>query len=157
MENGSAFNGSPYTVTVKKSFLVTVKGVSRMKAMAVRENHLYLKAYTKGKKAVGKYTVLYVMKDLKASLLKRAHPLKISVNRVGLTVTKKIGGAVVRNRVKRILRESYRLCEKELPVRRGRIIIIVARDAAKNVKSTDVYAEMKKQLETLGMLDHGNA
>ena len=124
-----------------------------MKCVAVKENHLYQKAYTKGKKAVGRYTVVYVMKDLKASLLKRAHPLKVSINRVGLTVTKKIGGAVIRNRVKRILREGYRLCEKELPLRRGRIVIIVAREAAKSAKSTDIYSEMKKQFASLGMLD----
>ena len=124
-----------------------------MKCVAVKENHLYQKAYTKGKKAVGRYTVVYVMKDLKASLLKRAHPLKVSINRVGLTVTKKIGGAVIRNRVKRILREGYRLCEKELPLRRGRIVIIVAREAAKSAKSTDICSEMKKQFASLGMLD----
>ena len=126
-----------------------------MKCVAVKENHLYQKAYTKGKKAVGRYTVVYVMKDLKASLLKRAHPMKININRVGLTVTKRIGGAVVRNRVKRILREGYRLCEKNLPLRRGRIVIIVARDAARGAKSTDIYAEMRKQFEAVGMLDLG--
>lgn len=123
-----------------------------MKAVAVGENHLYQKAYAKGKKAVGRYTVVYVMKDLKASKLKRAHPMKVNINRVGLTVTKRIGGAVVRNRVKRILREGYRLCEKELPLRRGRIVIIVARDAARGAKSTQIYAEMRKQFESIGML-----
>ncbi|MBQ9116484.1 MAG: ribonuclease P protein component [Clostridia bacterium] len=123
-----------------------------MKAVAVGENHLYQKAYAKGKKAVGRYTVVYVMKDLKASKQKRAHPMKVNINRVGLTVTKRIGGAVVRNRVKRILREGYRLCEKELPLRRGRIVIIVARDAARGAKSTQIYAEMRKQFESIGML-----
>ena len=127
-----------------------------MKAVAVKENHLYQKAYAKGKKAVGRYTVVYVMKDLKASTFKRAHPLKVSINRVGLTVTKKIGGAVMRNRVKRILREGYRLCEKELPLRRGRIVIIVARDAARGAKSTEIYNEMKKQFADLGMLVEEN-
>jgi len=125
----------------------------KMKAVAVRENHLYQKAYAKGKKAVGRYTVVYVMKDLKAAALKRANPMKVSVNRVGLTVTKRIGGAVVRNRVKRILREGYRMCEKQLPLRRGRIVIIVARDAAVNAKSSDIYAEMQKQFAAVGMLD----
>ncbi len=127
-----------------------------MKSVAVKENHLYQKAYAKGKKAVGRYTVVYVMKDLKASMFKRAHPLKVSINRVGLTVTKKIGGAVMRNRVKRILREGYRLCEKELPLRRGRIVIIVARDAARGAKSTEIYNEMKKQFADLGMLVEEN-
>ena len=62
----------------------------------------------------------------------------------------------MRNRVKRILREGYRLCEKELPLRRGRIVIIVARDAAKGAKSTEIYNEMKKQFEGLGMLVEEN-
>lgn len=124
-----------------------------MKAVAVKENHLYQKAYNKGKKAVGRYTVVYVMKDQKASVFRRAHPMKVSINRVGLTVTKKIGGAVMRNRVKRILREGYRLCEKELPLRRGRIVIIVARDASRGAKSTEIYAEMRKQFESLGMIE----
>ena len=125
-----------------------------MKNMAVRENHLYQKAYAKGKKAVGRYMVVYALKDIKASALKRAHPLKLSVNRVGLTVTKKIGGAVVRNRVKRILREGYRLCEKELPIRHGRIVIIVARDAARGAKSTEIYAELKRHFASIGMLEN---
>ena len=59
----------------------------------------------------------------------------------------------MRNRVKRILREGYRLCEKELPLRRGRIVIIVARDAARGAKSTQIYAEMRKQFESIGMLE----
>ena len=123
-----------------------------MKNVAVKENHLYQKAYAKGKKAVGRYTVVYVMKDLKASLFMKANPRKQYLNRVGLTVTKKIGGAVVRNRVKRILREGYRLCEKEIRLKHGRIVIIVARDAAKDVKSGDIYNELKRHFSTLGML-----
>ena len=124
-----------------------------MKNVAVKENHLYQKAYAKGKKAVGRYVVIYVMKDLKASVFRRANPQKVNINRVGLTVTKKIGGAVQRNRVKRILREGYRLCEKQLPLRHGRIVIIVARDAARDAKSTAIYAEMKKHFEAIGMLE----
>ena len=126
--------------------------VTKLKNIAVKENHLYQKAYSKGKKAVGRHVVVYVMKDLKASLLMKANPRKQYLNRVGLTVTKKIGGAVVRNRVKRILREGYRLCEKEIGLKHGRIVIIVARDAAKDVKSGVIYAELKRHFTTLGMI-----
>ena len=136
-----------------RDILLIKVAIENMKSVAVKENHLYQKAYAKGKKAVGRYTVVYVMKDQKASLFKRAHPMRLSINRVGLTVTKKMGGAVIRNRVKRILREGYRLCEKELPLRRGRIVIIVARDAASRAKSTDIYEEMQKQFASLGMLE----
>ncbi|MDD4772092.1 MAG: ribonuclease P protein component [Eubacteriales bacterium] len=119
-----------------------------MKLTSVKENHLYSKAYAKGKKYVGRYVVIYVLRDTHAGLLKKSHPLKIAVNRIGLTVTKKIGGAVVRNRCKRIIREAYRLTDRESAIRRGHIIIIVARDAAVNAKmqmiKSDIEAAMKK-------------
>ena len=123
-----------------------------MKNIAVKENHLYHKAYQKGKKAVGRYTVLYVMKDFKASAIMRANPRKEYLNRVGLTVTKKIGGAVIRNRVKRILREAYRLSEKQLPLIHGRIVIIVAREAAAGAKTGDIYSELKRHFIETGLL-----
>lgn len=119
-----------------------------MKLTAVKENHLYSKAYAKGKKYVGKTVVVYVLRDTHAGLLKKRNPLKIAVNRVGLTVTKKIGGAVVRNRCKRIIREAYRLTDREAGIRRGFIIIIVARDLAVTAKmqqvKTDITAAMKR-------------
>ena len=124
----------------------------KVKNVAVKENHLYQKAYSKGKKAVGKYTVVYVLKDIKASLFMKAHPQKCYINRVGLTVTKRIGGAVVRNRVKRILREGYRLCDKCLGLKKGKIVIIVARDAARAAKSGDIYEELKRHFTELGMI-----
>lgn len=122
-----------------------------MKNIAVREDHLYRKAYAKGKKAVGRYTVLYVMKDRKASLLRRANPKKEFVNRLGITVTKRLGGAVIRNRAKRIIREAYRLIERDGLVKHGNIVIIVARDAARTAKSTEIEAELKGLLSKLDM------
>lgn len=122
-----------------------------MKNIAVREDHLYRKAYAKGKKAVGRYTVLYVMKDRKASLLRRANPKKEFVNRLGITVTKRLGGAVMRNRAKRIIREAYRLIERDGLVKHGNIVIIVARDAARTAKSTEIEAELRRLLSKLDM------
>ena len=69
---------------------------SLMKHIAIGENHLYSKAYAKGEKCVTKSVVVYVLKDFKAKRLQNAHPLKLSVNRIGLTVTKKLGKAFVR-------------------------------------------------------------
>ena len=90
-----------------------------MKHIAIGENHLYSKAYAKGNKYVAKGIIVYVLKDYKAYKLQKAHPQKLMVNRIGLTVSKKIGGAVVRSRVKRILRAGLRQVEKENNIAKG--------------------------------------
>lgn len=122
-----------------------------MKLTAVKENHLYSKAYAKGKKYVGHTVIVYIMRDTHAGLLKKRNPQKATVNRVGLTVTKKIGGAVIRNRCKRIIREAYRLTDLEAGIRRGYIIIIVARDSAVTSKMQQVKADITAAMKRLDM------
>lgn len=123
-----------------------------MKAMAISENHLYKKVYAKGDKVFCKHIVVYVLTDYHAARLARANPLKTKVNRVGITVSKKIGKAVVRTRVRRIIREAYRLIETEQNVKKGKLVVIVGRDAAVNAKSTDVKSDLFFALTRLGMI-----
>lgn len=122
-----------------------------MKLTAIRENHLYSKAYARGKKYVAKHVVVYVLPDYAASKLAKANPEKKKVNRVGITVTKKIGGAVVRNRAKRIIREGYRLSDKNSPVRRGFLIVIVARGSVVRASSDDIRKDIDKAIDSLSM------
>ena len=123
-----------------------------MKNIAITENHLYKKAYLGGAKVGGRYTVIYVLKDKKAYVLKKANPMKENVNRVGLTVTKKIGKAFQRNRVKRIIRAAFAGIEKESVMKKGYLIVICARESALDAKSDQLYEEMKKQFSKLGMI-----
>ena len=125
-----------------------------MKHIAIGENHLYSKAYQKGAKFVGKGVVVYVLKDLKAKLLKKAHPNKELVNRIGLTVSKKMGHAVVRSRVKRILREGLRQVEKTNDVKKGFLIVLVARQSAITLKSTDIAKDIEKAFHKLNLIDN---
>ena len=123
-----------------------------MKNIAIRENHLYKKVYLGGRKAAGRYTVIYVLRDKKAYVLKKANPSKEYINRIGLTVSKKLGGAVQRNRVKRIIRAAFAQVEKEYSLKKGNLIVIAARDASVNARSTELYDEMKKQLQRLDII-----
>lgn len=125
-----------------------------MKHIAITENHLYSKVYAKGQKFVTRDTVVYILKDLRSEKLMKANPMKEYVNRVGLTVSKKLGGAVVRNRVKRILREGLRQTENDLNLKKGYLIVIVARTGAVEAKSDQIRRELTKAFYSLNMIEN---
>jgi len=82
---------------------------------SLKLNHIFRRLYHTSGQANG-YMVLYARRN------------RTATNRVGITVSKKLGHAVVRNRVRRRLREVYRLHEEKfLP---GWDIVVVARSRA---------------------------
>ena len=84
-------------------------------SVSLKQNHIFRRLYrTPG--AADSYMVLYARRNREEK------------NRVGFTVSKKLGHAVVRNRTRRRLREAYRLHEDQLV--RGYDIVVVARSAA---------------------------
>ena len=122
-----------------------------MKFRAIKENHLYSKAYSKGKRAVTSAVAVYVLPDYAAKRLAKAHPEKKVVNRIGLTTSTKLGGAVVRSRTRRILREGLRALEKEKPFKVGFLIVIAARSAAVDLKSNEIKDQLDFAFKKLGM------
>ena len=123
-----------------------------MKYTAITENHLFRKAYVKGKKFCGRLVAVYVLPDYAAEKLKNARPDKKYVNRIGISTSKKIGGAVIRSRARRIIREGYREVERELRLRRGRLIVIAARSAVAGAKAPDIAKELRSAFIATGMV-----
>lgn len=66
-------------------------------------------------------------------------PSASAPSRLGVTVTKKVGTAVRRNRVKRLVREAFRLCPDLLPS--GIDLVVIAKDGAPTLRLADVQAE----------------
>ena len=122
-----------------------------MKYTSITENHLFHKAYTKGKKYCGKLVAVYVLSDYTARRRMLANPCKEYYNRLGISVSKKLGGAVVRSRVRRIVREGYRSACAYTNMKKGYLIVIGARSAAVGAKSTDVRGELIRAFTELGM------
>lgn len=122
-----------------------------MKEIAIQENHLYQKVFRKGKRAGGQYVTVWILKDLAANRLRRAHPQKIAVNRIGLSVPKRETGAIGRNRVKRIIREGLRQATRETPLKTGFLIVITARPGIEATKSTAIAADLRYIFRKLDM------
>ena len=82
-------------------------------SVSIKNNYEFRRLYSTGKSVATPYLVVYCRKT------RRDH------NRLGITVTAKLGKAVIRNRVRRRLREIYRLNQDKL--QQGYDIIVVAR------------------------------
>ena len=112
------------------------------------ENHLFSRAYSKGKCEVTKLCAVYVLKNFKRN--PDGTPMK---TKLGITVNRKLGKACKRNRVKRLIREAYR--ENYRYIKDGYFIIIAARTAAfaPNVTSADMSRAVKNIVSRDGFFD----
>ena len=124
-----------------------------MKFYAITENHLYRKAYKNGKRTSTRSISVYVLRDRHAALLKKQNPEKKTLNRIGISASKKIGGAVQRNRAKRVIREAYRQIDKETGIRTGYLIVIVPRTECTVLKMQDVKRDLHYALAKADLLD----
>ena len=106
--------------------------------VSLKENRVFRRLYARGRSAVGPAMVLYCRKNGREE------------NRLGFTVGTKLGGAVVRNRVRRRLREIYRLHEAQL--RPGWDIVAVARTRAAEADYRELEAEFLRAAGKLGLL-----
>ena len=122
-----------------------------MKFRAIKENHLFGKAYAKGKRAVTSALVVYVLPDYAAKKLQMSDTRKQLKNRYGITVSTKIGGAVTRSRCRRIIREALRSVEKRATLKKGFLIVIAARSSAPKLKSYEIERYLDEAFLKLGM------
>ena len=120
-----------------------------MKYTTIKEHHLYNKTFQKGKRYSGRFVSVFVLRDRAAKRLMKEHPEKKYYNRFGVSVTKRVGGAVQRSRAKRVLRAAYRAVEPELKT--GYLVVISPRDTILLAKSTDVERELRYGFAKLEM------
>ncbi|MBQ9646988.1 MAG: ribonuclease P protein component [Oscillospiraceae bacterium] len=107
------------------------------RATTLKMNYEFRRVYNKGKSGVSPFLVVY------------ARPNRRGRNRLGVTVSTKLGKAVVRNRVRRRLREIYRLSQPEL--KQGYDIVLVARTRAVTAPYRELEQAYRKSCEKLGL------
>lgn len=101
---------------------------------SLRNNRDFRIVYNKGKSYANKYLVMFYMKN------------NLGFNRVGFSVSKKLGKAVVRNKIKRRMKESYRLNSNRF--KGGYDVVFLARIQAKSID----FAKIESAVLHLGKL-----
>lgn len=94
----------------------------------IKKNYEFKKMYKEGRYYAEEYLVMYIIKS------------KLDYNKVGFSVSKKIGNSVKRNRVKRLLRENYRLFHDRLKI--GYNIIFTGRQKSSQADFWDIQKNM---------------
>lgn len=98
----------------------------------LKSNKDFVSIYKKGKFIVGRNCVLYYRKNGR------------KFNRFGISVGKKVGCAVLRNRAKRVIRQAYRENEEMFPI--GYDLVVTARAGAAQCKSYHISSFFKKRV-----------
>lgn len=94
----------------------------------LKKNEDFRRIYRRKKSMANRLLIIYILET------------RNPYNRVGFTVSKKVGKSVTRNRVKRLLRESYRLNKEK--ILQGYDIIFVARDTASKASYKEIESAM---------------
>lgn len=108
------------------------------KTVSLKENHVFRRLYNKGQSAVSPYLAIYIRRTGREK------------NRLGFTVSTKLGHAVVRNRVRRRLREVYRLHEDALVS--GMDMVVVARVRAAHASYRELDESFVRLCRKLGVM-----
>ena len=103
---------------------------------SLKNNQQFRFVYKNGRSYANKYFIMYVKEN------------GLDKNRIGISVSKKVGNSVVRHTITRLVRESYRLNESVL--NSGLDMVVIARKSAKDKTCQDIGSA----LQHLGKL-HG--
>jgi ribonuclease P protein component len=101
---------------------------------SLKKNKDFQQVYKKGKSFANNYFVMYVLEN------------ELEENRLGISVSKKVGKSVQRHRLTRLIRENYRCLEESL--HRGLDIVVIARIGSRGIG----YKEVESALIHLGKL-----
>lgn len=105
---------------------------------SLRKNFQFRYVYNRGKSLANRHLVMYVIKNGR------------NINRLGISVSKKVGKSVVRSRVTRLIRESYRLSEEK--VLKGYDIVVIARVSSNDASYRDINRSLNHLLKKHNLL-----
>ena len=106
---------------------------------SLKNNRDFVNVYTSGKSYANKFLVIYTLKN------------NSDRNRLGISVSKKVGNSVIRHRLKRLIKESYRLHEKMF--NSGLDIVVIARKGSDACDYAGIESALLHLMKLNGTLD----
>lgn len=113
----------------------------------IRKNNEFRLVYRRGKSISNELLVLYLFKNNK-----NRYEDKNLFNRIGISVSKKVGNSVVRSRCKRLISESFRLNYEN--VKKGYDFVFIARKPLKDKSYFEVEKAMQNLLKKAGLYNN---
>lgn len=109
-----------------------------LKPNVLRNKKDFSALYNKGRSVGERYVVLFFRKNGR------------NYNRTAFLASKKVGKSVIRNRARRLMKESYRTLEKDMPI--GYDFIFIARKTIVNLKCADVKKSIEAAIRKSGIM-----
>ncbi|MBK5241126.1 ribonuclease P protein component [Clostridium sp.] len=110
-----------------------------MKKYRIRKNAEFRTVYRRGKSFSNVSLVLYIYRNNK------------DINRLGISVSKKVGNSVIRGKVKRLISESYRLNNEGLKA--GYDLVFIARNPSNSKNHKEIESALKNLLKKAGLIN----
>lgn len=109
------------------------------KTITIKSSRDFSRTFHRGKSNANKYLVIFIIKN------------NLNINKIGISIGKKVGNSVNRNRIKRLIRESYRVLENKLKT--GYDIVFVPRQPSKTADYKDIFDSLSKIFHKLNLFN----
>ena len=111
------------------------------KTIVIKKNYEFKNLFSKGKFFHGEYIHLYILKN------------NCNLNKLGIAVSKKQGKAVKRNHFKRIIRESYKVLEKNILDGYSILVVGNKNKDISQISYYNIFENMESSLKKAGILN----
>ncbi|OBR92219.1 MULTISPECIES: ribonuclease P protein component [Clostridium] len=108
-----------------------------MNVYRIKKNAEFRAVYRRGKSFSNNLLVLYIYRNKKG------------INRLGISVSKKVGKSVIRNRIKRLIKENFRLNIEDIKV--GYDLVFIARNLSNGKSYIEIENSMKNLIKKAGL------
>ncbi|ADK17297.1 MULTISPECIES: ribonuclease P protein component [Clostridium] len=108
-----------------------------MDVYRIKKNAEFRAVYRRGKSFSNNLLVLYIYRNKKG------------INRLGISVSKKVGKSVIRNRIKRLIKENFRLNIEDIKV--GYDLVFIARNLSNGKSYIEIENSMKNLIKKAGL------